>query len=365
MEQYLQDLSRAPLSWCENAETFLQSDFWGAFKGSFAWKPHAFRAVWRDGGEKPLLALYRTLAAGRGFAYVPWGPDVPASFSASPEARTELLLETARALKSFLPGSTAFIRFDPPWFSAGDEAAPRIFKPFCRAASDIQPPDTVIIDIKPPLDLILARMKPKWRYNIKLGAKKTRVSRADTHGLDTFYALLTETARRDRIAVHGIAYYKGLFDTAASHAGVDTRLYLAEADGKPLAGIITLFRGKTAVYLYGASSSLNRNLMAAYALQWQAIRDAKDAGCTEYDLFGIPPLDSPKHPMAGLYLFKTGFGGRIIHRPGSWDYPVDFLFTKFFWAAEKFRKTLRGIHKTAKRFCRCAVTTAAQHTRGQ
>jgi lipid II:glycine glycyltransferase (peptidoglycan interpeptide bridge formation enzyme) len=346
MEQYLLNLTQAPLSRCENAETFLQSDFWGAFKGSFAWKPYAFRAVWQDGGEKPLLALYRPLAAGRGFAYVPWGPE---SFPVSPEARTGLLLETARALKPLLPGSTAFIRFDPPWFSAGDEAAPLIFKPFRRAASDIQPPDTVIIDIEPPLDAILARMKPKWRYNIRLGAKKTRVYRADTHGLDAFYTLLTETARRDRIAIHGIDYYRRLFDTAASHAGVDLRLYLAEADGRPLAGIITLFRGKTAVYLYGASSGLNRNLMAAYALQWQAIRDAKDAGCSVYDLFGIPPDDSPKHPMAGLYLFKTGFGGRIIHRPGSWDYPVDFLFTNFFRAAEKLRKTLRDMNKAAKR----------------
>jgi lipid II:glycine glycyltransferase (peptidoglycan interpeptide bridge formation enzyme) len=349
MEQYLQNLTQAPLSWCENAETFLQSDFWGAFKASFAWEPYAFRVAWRNGEEKPLLALYRTLAVGRGFAYVPWGPLSPASFPVSPEARTEFLLETARALKPFLPGGTAFIRFDPPWFSVGGEAAPLIFKPFIRAASDIQPPDTVIIDIEPPLEVILARMKPKWRYNIRLGAKKTRVFMADTDSLDTFYALFTETARRDRIAIHGIDYYRRLFDTASSHASIDLRLYLAEADGKPLAGIITLFRGKTAVYLYGASSGLNRNLMASYALQWQAIQDAKEAGCTAYDLFGIPPDASPNHPMAGLYLFKTGVGGRIIHRPGSWDYPVDFLFTKFFWSAEKLRKTLRDIRKTAHR----------------
>jgi lipid II:glycine glycyltransferase (peptidoglycan interpeptide bridge formation enzyme) len=349
MKQYLQSLSQAPLSWCKNAETFLQSDFWGAFKHSFAWEPYAFRIVWHDGVEGRLLALYRTLAAGRGFAYVPWGPLPPATISASPEARTGLLLETARALSPFLPGSTAFIRFDPPWFSAGGEAAPLIFKPFRRAASDIQPPDTVIIDIEPPCEAILARMKSKWRYNIRLGAKKTRVFRADAAGLDTFYALFTETALRDRIAIHGIDYYKRLFDTASSHADVDLRLYLAEADGKPLAGIITLFRGKTAVYLYGASSGLNRNLMASYALQWQAIQDAKESGCTEYDLFGIPPDDSPKHPMAGLYLFKTGFGGQIIHRPGSWDYPLDSLFTRFFWAAEKFRKTLRDIPKSVYR----------------
>jgi lipid II:glycine glycyltransferase (peptidoglycan interpeptide bridge formation enzyme) len=345
MKQYLQNLSEAPLSWCENAESFLQSDFWGTFKRTFAWTPYAFRADWGKDDERPLLVLYRTLAAGKGFAYVPWGPELPSSFSISPKAQTELLLETAQELGHFLPDRAAFIRFDPPWFSAGSETSPYIFKPFIHAAADIQAPDTVIIDLEPALDVILARMKPKWRYNIRLGMKKTRVFRADADGLNMFYTLFIETARRDRISIHGIDYYKRLFDTAYSRSGVDLRLYLAEADNKPLAGIITLFRGKTATYLYGASSSANRNLMAVYALQWQAICNAKEAHCIEYDLFGIPPDDSPKHPMAGLYRFKTGFGGKIIHRPGSWDYPRDFLFTKLFGTAEKFRKTLRGIRK--------------------
>jgi lipid II:glycine glycyltransferase (peptidoglycan interpeptide bridge formation enzyme) len=193
-------------------------------------------------------------------------------------------------------------------------------------------------------------MKPKWRYNVRLGGRKTRVWRADTGGLDTFYALFRETALRDGIAIHGQAYYARLFETAASaNAPVDARLYLAEADGEPLAGIITLFRGRTATYLYGASSGRNRNLMAAYALQWRAICDAKEVGCEEYDMFGIPPDASPSHPMAGLYQFKTGFGGSIIHRPGSWDYAYGGLRTALFRAAEKCRKTFRDARKKKPR----------------
>jgi len=61
--------------------------------------------------------------------------------------------------------------------------------------------------------------------------------------------------------------------------------------------------------------------MASYSLQWKAMMDAKAKGCLVYDLFGIPPNEDPNHPMAGLYRLKTGFGGKIIHRPGSWDYP--------------------------------------------
>jgi lipid II:glycine glycyltransferase (peptidoglycan interpeptide bridge formation enzyme) len=75
------------------------------------------------------------------------------------------------------------------------------------------------------------------------------------------------------------------------------------------------------------------------------MRDAKEAGCETYDLFGIPPSDDPGHPMAGLYRFKTGFGGKIIHRCGSWDYAYQPLRYALFSAAEKIRKKLRDKRK--------------------
>jgi lipid II:glycine glycyltransferase (peptidoglycan interpeptide bridge formation enzyme) len=348
---FLKSLSPATERDAASAESFLQSGFWGAFKASFGWTPLYFHADW--GGRKPLLALYRPLAAGLGFAYVPWGPELPQDFPADDAARTLACRELALALKPFLPRAAAFVRFDPPWHACGDAPPPALLKPFSRASADIQPPDTVLIDLRDPPDAIIARMKAKWRYNVRLGGRKTCVRRADVGGLDTFYALFRETALRDGIAIHGQAYYARIFEAAADapvdDTSVDVRLYLAEADGEPLAGIITLFRGRTATYLYGASSSRNRNLMAAYALQWRAICDAKEAGCEEYDMFGIPPDASPTHPMAGLYQFKTGFGGSIIHRPGSWDYAYGGLRTALFRAAEKCRKTLRDTRKRKPR----------------
>jgi lipid II:glycine glycyltransferase (peptidoglycan interpeptide bridge formation enzyme) len=75
------------------------------------------------------------------------------------------------------------------------------------------------------------------------------------------------------------------------------------------------------------------------------MEDAKAAGCTQYDLFGIPPTADPKHPMAGLYLFKTGFGGMVIHRPGSWDFTYKPLVRRLFSLAEALRKGLRTLKK--------------------
>jgi lipid II:glycine glycyltransferase (peptidoglycan interpeptide bridge formation enzyme) len=338
----------AELPACDGAASFLQSGFWGSFKARFGWEPHPFLADWGAGPAKPLLVIRRPLAPGLSFAYVPWGPELPAGFDAA-ASRGPRLAELAAALRKKLPRGTAFIRFDPPWYTEGAGAAgPVLDKPLRRAATDVQPPDTVIVDLAKDGETLLMDMKPKWRYNIRLAERKgVLVQRLDEQGLDIFYTLFGETARRDGIAIHSPDYYRALFELCRNYpgGGQEARLYLASHNGEPQAAIITLFRGDQAVYLYGASSDRNRNLMAPYLLQWRAMLDAGAAGCRQYDLFGIPPNEDPGHPMAGLYRFKTGFGGRIIHRPGSWDLAYKPLAAGLFRAAESFRKSRRNEKK--------------------
>ena len=198
-------------------------------------------------------------------------------------------------------------------------------------------------------------MKPKWRYNISLAGKKgIQVNIGTEKDLEIFYSLLKETAVRDGIAVHNFNYYKTLFELCVSKEpyvskepgeNLSIRLYTASHEGDALAAIVVLFYGKEATYLYGASSNNKRNLMAPYALQWRAMQDAKEAGCLSYDLFGIPPFEDPNHPMAGLYRFKIGFGGQIIHRHGSWDFTYKSFFYALFNIAEALRKKLMNLKK--------------------
>ena len=344
-------LKKADLSACDGAASFLQSGFWGTFKARFGWEALAFKLDWgpdqteKPGETKTLLVLCRSLSRFFSLAYIPWGPELPADCS----DRHAALKDLAAALKKQLPKDTAFIRFDPPWFSE-DAAPPDMGPPFLRSGADIQPPDTVVIDLEQSMESIMEQMKPKWRYNARLAIKKgVNVRRAGVEEIDVFYGLLEETAKRDGISIHSLEYYKALLELAASHSALKVRLYLAEHEGEILAGIVALFRGREAVYLYGASSDKKRNLMAPYALQIKAMEDAKDQGCREYDLFGIPPNEDPLHPMAGLYRFKTGFGGRIIHRPGSWDYPCRPMAYRLFRSAEILRKKLWTYKKKRNR----------------
>jgi len=352
---WLEDLIPADLETCNAATSFLQSGFWGSFKARFGWDARSFKLVWKPQSSHPLLVLRRRLGPGISFAYVPWGPELPLDFP--PEARNSALKELADTLKACLPRDTAFIRFDPPWYTVGlGTSSSELGTPFIRAVADIQAPDSVLVSLEGTSEEILGRMKSKWRYNSRLALKKgVIIQRPDEKGMDIFYTLLKATARRDGISIHSMDYYTTLFShcreyrTKANCADSSVipalHLYTAEHEGETLAAIVVLFRGKEAVYLYGASSNSKRNLMAPYALQVQAMKDAGEMGCKEYDLFGIPPKEDPSHPMAGLFRFKTGFGGRIIHRPGSWDYSYRNLAMKLFSFLESLRKNLRDRKK--------------------
>lgn len=306
-------------------KSFLQSALWLSFKSSFGWK--AFTFLFKD---EPLNVLVRRFRGGFSLAYLPYAPS---------EKYRNDMGEISLFLKKKLPSNSVFIRYDLPWHTESEGFWPDAPCGFRKAPADIQPPSTVLLDISLSEEELLKNMKPKTRYNIRLADKKgVVVSGCGVEKLSVWYGLYEETAARDKISIHGFDYYKKLFELADREKEADLRLYLASAEGDVIAGIIVLFYGKEAVYLYGASCGRKRETMPAYALQWRAIRDAKKAGCSEYDFFGISPSEDPSHPMYGLYRFKTGFGGKIVHRPGCWDFPCRPFLYMLYCKAESLRR---------------------------
>jgi lipid II:glycine glycyltransferase (peptidoglycan interpeptide bridge formation enzyme) len=324
------------------AGELFQTGLWARLKGEFGWLAVPLGIAFQ-GRDFTLLVLVRDLGYGLCLGYVPMGPPLPEP----EEGREDLLVSLAGAISAFLPRPVTFLRFDLPWSREGENTfAPSLDRGprLCKSPADIQPPHTVILPIDMPEEDILKQMKHKTRYNIRLAKKKGVVVRKYgegnlEEGLRVWYELYRETAQRDRIALHSFDYYAGLFHLAREYpeSGIKVKLMGAEIDNRMAAGIIVALKGGMAWYLYGASSNYKRNYMPNHLLQWEGIRLARESGCRYYDFFGIPPKNDPAHPMYGLYRFKTGFGGTIVHRYGCYDVILKPIYYKGYTLAEKAR----------------------------
>lgn len=312
--------------------TFMQSLFWADLKGDFGFTPLLFKISYR-GKTDGLVVMIRPVFKGFSIAYIPHGPNLDLS-------NREDLLELSKKLKSLLPKKCILIRYDLLTGTVGDKFPEKLKSGLKKSAVDIQVPDTTILNISPPEDELLKSMHKKTRYNIKLAGKKgVSVREASIGELDIWYDMYKTTAKRDSIAIHSKEYYRSVYNRANSSDGVDMKLLFAEHEEDLLAGIFVLTSGENSTYLYGASSNIKRNFMPAYLLQWEAIKGAKKSGSKSYDFFGIPPINDKKHSMHGLYRFKIGFGGDIIHRHGCYDYhlsPISILF--------RFAESLRNFY---------------------
>lgn len=277
-------------------------------------------------------------------AYFPYGPEI----EPSEENQGEFLEELSESLRSYLPKNCIALRYDLNWKSHWckeedfDEQGNWVglpdkqFQEFklnyntCnwnlrKSNSNILPANTIFVDLNASEEQILARMKPKTRYNIRLAQRKgIEVKSVGVEQLDIWYELYSETACRNHLHLNDKSYFQSVFvpKMEMTEADIQVKLLIAYYDNTPLAAMFLVLSKHRATYLYGASSTSMRNLMPTYALQWKAIQLAKANNCIEYDMFGIAPCPEPSHPMYGLYKFKHGFGGQIYHQLGCWDYPL-------------------------------------------
>ncbi len=316
--------------------SLLQSEWWSRVRE---------RQGWHRGGNRPdgPVVLQRSVGPVR----LAYAPHAFAEESAA-EPIGGYLTRLRESAEFGETGAPHLIRWDVPWEVARFDPARAEAAGLRRAPVRVQPPDTVVVDLSPDEDELMAAMKGKTRYNVRLAAKKgvtvTRFSEAAAiNELSRWYALYQETALRDRIAIHSERYYQDVVETAVSmRAGGEPApaitLYMATHEDDLLSGIVVASYRGMSTYLYGAGANVKRNLMASYLIQWEAMCGAKAAGDTAYDMFGIPPSDDPAHPMHGLYRFKTGFGGAIVNRPGCWDVVRAPLLGGAFRAAERGRR---------------------------
>lgn len=298
----------------------LQSWEWGEFKSQHGWSPERI-IVESDRGRAFAQVLFRHKGP-LSIGYVPRGPVLDGDArSVWPELRASLD-ESARRHRAIclIVEPDGNVGLSGSYRDAG----------FVRGPAHFQPGRTVKVPLLDD-DALLAQMHQKTRYSVRLAKRRgVMVERLDPklNALEGFYQLLKETAERNAFKIHSRAYYDDFVQVFAEQVV----LLQALVDGHHAASLIAAAFGDEAIYMYGASSTRYRAHGAAFLLQFEAMRWARDRGCTRYDLWGIPDQDPTSitadggtvasthgDDWRGLYRFKTGFGGEIVRYPPSME----------------------------------------------
>ncbi|MBN2146770.1 MAG: peptidoglycan bridge formation glycyltransferase FemA/FemB family protein [Anaerolineales bacterium] len=334
----------------------LQTGQWAAVKERFGWQP--LYVTWESPtpGKSTLLAaalvMQRTLpvvgfAARMRVLYVPKGPLLDWDDASLRRMVLNDLQKLARRQGGI------FIKIDPdvllgvgiPGSDSAQEnpsgqqvAADLTARQWRYSEEQIQFRNTVLIDLTPDEDTLLAQMKQKTRYNIRLAMRKgVSVRPATPADFHLLYLLYAQTSVRDGFTIREETYYQHVWSTfwreptdAPALSRPEAEALVAEIEGELSAGVVIFrFAGK-AWYLYGMSSEAHREKMPNYLLQWEAMRRARAVGCRVYDLWGAPENFNEQDGLWGVYRFKEGLGGSVVRTLGAWDLPTQPLLYRLY-----------------------------------
>ncbi|MEA1936846.1 MAG: peptidoglycan bridge formation glycyltransferase FemA/FemB family protein, partial [Patescibacteria group bacterium] len=268
-----------------SSESFLQAWEWGEFNRALG------RKVWNIGiVDNNLLdenksentkyqipnTKYNLLAValvikydlpfGQSYLYCPRGPIISQKFIKSKVYKVvDFLFDEIKKITK--REKAMFLKVDPPVELNRELEAPPLKKGaggiFRKSLNEVQPKNTLILDLTKSEEELLKEMKPKTRYNIRLAERKGVRIRNYESGImnqecfEKFWELAEETSRRDKFSSHHKNYYWKMLENlnGVCENNLTAKLYLAEYKNKTIAANIVLSFGDFCVYLHGASSS--------------------------------------------------------------------------------------------------------------
>lgn len=310
----------------QKPHSFLQSWQWGETNAQTGSK--VFRVGIRRNDALIALALLIKIPAKRGsFILLPHGPVIAPSENQNDVTRA--ILARAAAL-AFVEGCT-FLRVCP---LARDTVGNRgIYKGmgFRGAPIHMHPELAWMLDITKPEEQLLKEMRKTTRYLIKKTEKDgvEIVQSANPEDIELFWPVYSATAERQSFTPFSKKDLRKEFELF--NAGDGALFFFGKQNGKIVAVAIIIFYNGQAFYHHSGSLSSGEGSNVSYLLQWRVIQEAKRRGCTLYNFWGISPENKPKHPWAGLSLFKKGFGGfaeEYLHaqdRPLTWKYVNNYI----------------------------------------
>ncbi len=174
-----------------------------------------------------------------------------------------------------------------------------------------------VLDLRPGVEALRAGLHPSARRALRKAERSDVriVGGTGTDQLETYYRLYERSLARWAESSHEpvwLARWRGRrrdpiakLRAMADHLGDRFRLYVAYVEGRPAAGQIVLF-GNTAHDTRGAmDKDLANPVRANQLLQWRAIVDATEAGCTTLHL-------GESGTSTTLARYKEHYGARSV-----------------------------------------------------
>jgi lipid II:glycine glycyltransferase (peptidoglycan interpeptide bridge formation enzyme) len=205
---------------------------------------------------------------------------------------------------------------------------------------------TVLIDLSPSIDEILAGLNQKGRHAIRRAERDGVTVKAvepTEENYATMYSLFKETASGAGFTIRPPEYYREFYNRYSANG--NGQLFFAYFEGKVVAGAFAMVQGPKSMYKDGASVRERTAYGASHLLQWEVIKWAKEKGSKEHDLAGVPPIaeiKNPDHPFYGLGRFKTSFNKTVTEYVGAYDVPIQPLKAKL-WH-KYIEKVVRRLH---------------------
>ena len=295
---------------------FLQAPFWSEIKKG--WDSEYIISYDDNGNVRGtmLLLIRKVPKLPYTFLYAPRGPVCDPSDEAALKDLIDAVREVARKRKGYIfKCDPSFLYTDETFKTAANNVGLKV-KPSGKNFEGIQPNFVFRLDIEgKTYEELFNAFHSKTRYNIRLaGRKGVTVRRGDKSDLPAFHEIMKVTGERDRFSIRPLEYFELMYDVMADE---NLRLYVAELDGKMIAGTIAIYYGDKVWYLYGASSNEHRNVMPNYLLQEEMIKWGIEKKCKIYDFRGVSGDMSPENPLYGLYRFKSGFSGELVQFIGE------------------------------------------------
>ena len=311
----------AELAQAASPAPLLQSWAWGEVQSRSGWKVERVRLT-----RGAIVSVQLRSVGPAREAYVPRGPVLASSES------IDWLIAWARNSK------IARIVVEPEAPEEFSEVMTE--RGFVRVAPT-QPQHTRIIKLMPP-DELLKTFRHGRRYNIRTGQKRGVVVE---EGKDAAELARQSAAveRREAIRLPDRRYYDLLLNLLPW-----CRTYTAYAQGKrePLATVLVARHAGRAYSLFAGRTGAHRELMGNDLAWWVAISSAAEAGCADFDLWGVPPPRSgPEHPWHGLGFFKSEFGGEEVTYTGAWEMVLSPGGARLLRFERRARAYIRGLKR--------------------